>query len=255
MTKLSVNVNRVALLRNSRPLSYPSPVRLSAIALEAGAHGITVHPRPDYRHIRRSDVDEIAALLGEPRWAREGREFNIEGNPLEGDYLAICRAVKPTQCTLVPDTPGQATSDHGWRVSDHLDTLKRLVGELKAVGSRVSLFMDPDAEEIRRAADTGADRVELYTEPYAATQHARGADAETVMEDYVRAAEAARMAGLEINAGHDLSLDNLGPLLQRIPHIAEVSIGHALVADALELGMAGAVRAYLGVIARAASDR
>lgn len=249
-TKLSVNVNRVALLRNSRPLAYPSPVRLSRIALEAGAHGITVHPRPDERHIRPHDVDDLAALLREP--ACTGREFNIEGNPFEGAYLDHCRRVRPDQCTLVPDAPGQNTSDHGWPTD--AETLRRLipvVQELKALGCRVSLFMDADANAITRAAETGCDRVELYTEPYAAA-FADGGDAlETAFDRFAAAAGAAHAAGLALNAGHDLSRDNLGPFLRRVPRIAEVSIGHALSADALELGMAGAVKAYLDVIPKA----
>lgn len=248
MTKLSVNVNRVALLRNSRPLPYPSPVRLSRIALEAGAHGITVHPRPDERHIRPSDVDEIAALLREPAWRETRREFNIEGNPFEGPYMEHCRRTRPTQATLVPDTPGQATSDHGWLLDDAaVKRLKPVVRDLRTLGCRVSLFMDAMPETIVRAAETGCDRVELYTEPYASA--AAGGDASETLDRFAAAAEAAHAVGLGINAGHDLSLENLAMFVRAVPWVEEVSIGHALTADALELGMAGAVRAYLGQLA------
>jgi pyridoxine 5-phosphate synthase len=247
MTRLSVNVNRVALLRNSRPLDYPSPLALSRVALEAGAHGITVHPRPDERHIRPGDVDDIAALLREPAFA--GREFNIEGNPFEGAFMDHCRRTRPAQATLVPDTPDQATSDHGWDVSAHAAALRPVIAELRALGCRVSLFVDADADALPEAAAVGADRVELYTEPYAAAFAAGGEALEAALRTYSRAAVAAQAAGLTVNAGHDLTTRNLGPLLKSAPGIVEVSIGHALIADALELGMAGAVRAYLAVIA------
>ncbi len=249
MTKLSVNVNKVALLRNSRALPYPDPARLARTALEAGAHGITIHPRPDERHIRATDVGEIAALLAEPAWRDAGREFNIEGNPFEGRYLDHCRATRPTQCTLVPDDPDQSTSDHGWLLdAPAVARLAPIVRELKALGCRVSLFMDADAETIARAADTGCDRVELYTEPYASAYDRGGAEREAGFDRFAAAAEAAHGAGLALNAGHDLTAENLGPFLRRVPHVLEVSIGHALVADALTLGMTGAVRAYLAAL-------
>ena len=257
MTSLSVNVNKIALLRNSRPLDYPSPVELSRIALKAGAHGITVHPRPDQRHIRPDDVEQIAALLNEPAWREMSPacEFNIEGNPLHGQFMELVRKVRPDQCTLVPDDPNQSTSDHGWDVPAHMDVLKRIVAELKELGCRVSLFMDAEVSAMLCAAETGADRVELYTEPYAAAAAAGGDAMEAALNRFADAAVAAQTAGLQLNAGHDLTLDNLGPFLQRVPGVREVSIGHALTADALKMGMADAVRAYLTVIGQAEAER
>lgn len=242
MTRLSVNINKIALLRNQRDLDYPSPVRFARIALDEGAHGITVHPRPDYRHIRRDDVDRCAELLAEAAYA--DREFNIEGNPFLGDYMAIAREVRPTQCTLVPDDPGARTSDHGWDVKADAERLGDVVGELKALGCRVSLFMDADRGQIAGVPGVGADRIELYTEPYARACGLDDAAQASIHERFHAAALEARQAGLGVNAGHDLSLDNLERFL-RIPDIEEVSIGHALIADALEMGMAAAVRAYL----------
>jgi pyridoxine 5-phosphate synthase len=246
MTQLSVNVNKIALLRNSRTGHVPSPMRLARLALEAGAAGITVHPRPDQRHIRPGDVDEIAALLAEPQW--RGREFNIEGNPLVGDYNLLVEQSKPDQCTLVPDSPEQATSDHGWDVAANLDVLKRLVERFHAAECRVSIFMDPDVEQIRRVPETGADRIELYTESYAVAFAAGGAARERSLREFAAAAQAALDLGLGVNAGHDLNLDNLGAFVERVPGVLEVSIGHALIDDALELGMAGAVNAYRRVL-------
>ncbi|MEX0654306.1 MAG: pyridoxine 5'-phosphate synthase [Phycisphaeraceae bacterium] len=256
MPKLSVNVNKIALIRNTRDGEVPDVVRLSRIALEAGAQGITVHPRPDERHIRRYDVTNLAALLDEPAWAGAsgGREFNIEGNPFLGDYMAICREAKPDQCTLVPDTPGQKTSDHGWPLADgdEVARVAAVVAELKAAGARVSLFMDPHPAAIERVPQTGADRVELYTEAYAKALAAGCAEADAAHARYAQAAAKAAALGLGVNGGHDLNLHNLGRFAT-IPHILEVSIGHALIADALELGMAGAVRAYLAALAQARS--
>jgi pyridoxine 5-phosphate synthase len=237
-TKLSVNVNKVATLRNTRPqIGIPSPVRASALCLDAGAHGITVHPRPDRRHITPTDVGEIAALLRRYPHA----EFNIEGNPFH-EYMDMVREFRPTQCTLVPDDPTAFTSDHGWNLSRDGDRLRPVIAQLKQLGCRVSLFMDPDPAPMQRAADLGADRVELYTEPYARAfdaGDARAADA------YAAAAEAAAGAGLGVNAGHDLNIPNLPPFLARVPRVLEVSIGHALVADALEFGLPETVRKYL----------
>ena len=245
MTKLSVNVNKIALLRNQRDVGVPSVVGLSTVALRAGAHGITVHPRPDGRHIRAHDVDELSELLASPEWAAQ--EFNIEGNPLDfggGHLMPILRRVKPTQATLVPDDPAQNTSDHGWDVVTHLETLKPIVAELKDLGCRVSLFLDPDPEMAKRAADTGADRIELYTESYAQA-YEQGCDAlDASLERFSVAALAAQSVGLGVNAGHDLNLDNL-PGFCAIPNVLEVSIGHALIADALGMGMHDAVKAYL----------
>lgn len=244
-TKLSVNVNKIALLRNQRNVGVPSVVQLSRAALHAGAHGITVHPRPDARHIRAHDVDELSELLQSPEW--HDREFNIEGNPLDfggGHLMPILRRVKPTQATLVPDDPAQNTSDHGWDVVKHLQTLKPIVQELKDLGCRVSLFLDPDPEMAKRAADTGADRIELYTESYAVAFEQGGEALEKSLAAFRATAEAAASVGLGVNAGHDLNLHNL-PGFVTIPNVLEVSIGHALVADALEMGMAAAVKAYL----------
>jgi pyridoxine 5-phosphate synthase len=238
MTRLSVNLNKIALLRNSRTLGIPSVSRLGRIALESGAHGLTVHPRPDQRHIRPGDVYELAELL--KGWP--GAEFNIEGNPFH-QVLELVRAVRPHQCTLVPDDPGAATSDHGWDLKRDAERLVPIIEELHSLGVRVSLFMDPDPGAMARAREIGADRVELYTEPYA--RHFGQADHEEILRRYVGAAEAARVTGLQVNAGHDLNLHNLPAFVAAIPWVEEVSIGHALTADALELGMAATVQAYL----------
>ncbi len=243
MTRLSVNLNKVALLRNSRSLGIPDVIKAARSVLEAGAAGITVHPRPDARHIRSSDVYGLAALLG--AWPKA--EFNIEGNPFEAPLLELARAVRPQQCTLVPDTPGAFTSDHGWDLPRDGARLQPVVTELKGLGIRVSLFMDPLADMMSAAAATGAQRVELYTEPYA---RAFGtAEEKAALERYAAAAVAAQAAGLGVNAGHDLNRDNLPRFLSAVPNVAEVSIGHALVADALELGLAATVRDYLRVMA------
>ena len=237
MTKLSVNVNKVATLRNTRSLEIPSLVKLSRIALDAGAHGITVHPRPDRRHVTPADVRDIAELLKRYPAA----EYNIEGNPFH-DYMDLVREVRPAQCTLVPDEVAAATSDHGWDLTRDGDRLRPVVAALKALGCRVSLFMDADLRQIPLAAQAGADRVELYTEPYARRFEAGDASA---ADDYAKAARAAGAAGLGLNAGHDLNLSNLAPFLARVPGVLEVSIGHALVADALEFGLAETVKKYL----------
>jgi pyridoxine 5-phosphate synthase len=245
-TALSVNVNKIALLRNQRALAIPSVVDLSRIALEAGAHGITVHPRPDQRHIRSDDVDALAALLRE--WP--GAEFNIEGNPFH-NLMPLLRSAHPQQCTFVPDETGQATSDHGWDLARDGDRLAPLITEAHSLGARVSVFMDAVPEAMARARAIGADRVELYTEPYAA---AFGTVAQAqVVASFRAAAEAAQRLGLGVNAGHDLNRVNLGEFLAAVPGVLEVSIGHALIADALELGMAETVRAYRSVIERAAA--
>lgn len=241
MTRLSVNLNKVALLRNARPLAIPSVVKMGALSIAAGAHGLTVHPRPDERHIRRHDVYDIAELLKQ----HPTIEYNIEGNPLEPPFMDIIREVRPDQCTLVPDTPGQNTSDHGWNVAADGETLKPIVAELKTLGCRVSLFMDPDVEQIQQVPALGCDRIELYTEPYAtAFREGRG---EESFERYKQAALCAQSGGLGVNGGHDLNLENLVKF-REIPNLLEVSIGHALTADALELGFAGAVKAYLQVL-------
>jgi len=237
-TKLSVNVNAIAQLRNRRDLPWPSVVGLTSIALEAGAWGITVHPRPDERHIRRSDVQPLADLVAEFPHA----EFNIEGYP-DDRLMEIVFEVRPAQVTLVPDDPAQATSDHGWDFRSQHNFLKPVVARIKAEGMRVSLFADADAATIAIAAETGADRAELYTGPYGATFDDEAA-ASRELDKLQAAAEAARAAGLGLNAGHDLTVANLPALLARAPWIDEVSIGHGLTADALEFGMASAVRRF-----------
>ena len=237
-TKLSVNVNKVATLRNTRPhVGIPSVVRAAALCLDAGAHGITVHPRPDRRHITPADVRDLAVLLKQYPHA----EFNIEGNPFHG-YMDLVREFRPAQCTLVPDDVSAATSDHGWDLSRDSAALRPVVKALKELGCRVSLFMDPDPRQIGPAGDLGADRVELYTEPYARQFEAGAASA---ADAYAAAARAAASAGLGVNAGHDLNLSNVPPFLSRVPEVLEVSIGHALIADALEFGLPQTVKKYL----------
>ena len=241
MTRLSVNLNKVALLRNTRTLGIPSVTRAATIALDAGAQGITVHPRPDARHIRTGDVHALSALLRDYPDA----EFNIEGNPFHA-ALDLVRTVRPHQFTLVPDEAAAFTSDHGWDLARDGERLQPVIRELKALGIRVSLFMDPVPGAIVVAARIGADRVELYTEPYAASFGTAGAA--DVLTRYVTAADAARRSGLGVNAGHDLNQQNLGALVAAIPHLAEVSIGHALIAEALEDGLAATVASYVRIL-------
>jgi len=238
MTKLSVNVNKVALLRNQRDIDIPSVLDAARTCIEAGAHGITVHPRPDERHIRESDVYELAEMVTV--------EFNIEGNPFP-HYMGIVRRVRPTQCTLVPDAPGAVTSDHGWNLEANTERLRPVIQELKDLGCRVSLFMDAESNQIPLAREIGADRVELYTEPYATAF--RQGNVDEVYERYARAAQTARDAGLGVNAGHDLNLENLGKFLT-IDGILEVSIGHALIAEALWMGLDRTVKEYLSIVGK-----
>jgi pyridoxine 5-phosphate synthase len=241
MTALSVNLNKVAHLRNTRTIGIPSVVKFALIALEAGADGITVHPRPDGRHVRGPDVTELSALLA--RWP--ACEFNIEGNPFH-QLMDYVRAVRPHQCTFVPDESGAFTSDHGWDLARDGARLQPLIDEARALGVRVSLFMDPVPEAMQAARDLGADRVELYTEPYA---KAFGTpEQEAQLARYRAGADAARRAGLGVNAGHDLNRDNLAPFLMAVRSVDEVSIGHALIADALEFGLDRTVRLYLAQI-------
>jgi pyridoxine 5-phosphate synthase len=248
MTRLSVNLNKIALLRNSRALGIPSVTRAAGIALDAGAHGVTVHPRPDGRHIRVGDVHELAGLLK----GRPGAEFNIEGNPFHA-LLEVVRAVRPHQCTLVPDAPDAFTSDHGWDVKRDRERLIPLIAELKSLGIRVSLFMDPLPAAVGAVRELGADRVELYTEPFA---RAFGTpDEGHVVGRYVESARAAQRAGLGVNAGHDLNQSNLPRFLTAMPDVLEVSIGHALIADALESGLAQTVRNYLAAITQGAGAK
>ena len=240
-TALSVNVNKVALLRNSRALDIPNLVHAATLALEAGADGITIHPRPDERHIRAGDVDDLAALM--KAWPQA--EFNIEGNPLH-NLMAFVEAVRPHQCTFVPDSAEQSTSDHGWRMPVDVERLRPLIEKAHACGVRVSLFMDPDPAAMPAVRASGADRIELYTESYA---RAHGSDRlPEVIAGFVETARAAGRVGLGINAGHDLNRSNLADFLRAVPGVLEVSIGHALIADALELGLPETVKAYLRCI-------
>jgi pyridoxine 5-phosphate synthase len=246
MVSLSVNLNKVALLRNARTLDIPNPVHAATLVLQAGADGVTVHPRPDERHIRPSDVRELAALL--KSWPAV--EFNIEGNPFH-QLMDHVRAVRPNQCTFVPDEAGAATSDHGWDLARDGQRLRPLIAEARSLGCRVSLFMDPQASQMGLAGQLGADRVELYTEPYArafaTTEQA------ACLQRYQEAARAALRAGVGVNAGHDLNRANLHAFLSAVPGVLEVSIGHALIADALEFGLARTVGLYLAEIRRADS--
>jgi pyridoxine 5-phosphate synthase len=245
--KLSVNVNKVATLRNSRGGDVPSVTRAVETCLEAGAPGITVHPRADERHVRPGDVREIAALIAGWR-QRTGThpEFNIEGDP-RPDLLNLAIEMRPDQCTLVPVTPGEITSHAGWATQSSSDALAAAIRRLQAAGSRVSLFVDPDDAPVRWAATLGADRIELYTEPFAQA-FKRGADeARASFARYAAAAELAHSLGLGVNAGHDLDLENL-TIFRRLPHLAEVSIGHALMSHALWVGLDRAVRDYLAAV-------
>jgi len=246
MTSLSVNVNKIAVLRNSRGGSSPDPVDAARTALDAGCAGITVHPRPDQRHIRVDDVHRIAAAIG-------AAEYNIEGNPFapsRGAYpglLALVEAVRPAQVTLVPDGDAQVTSDHGFDLGTDGARLRPLIRSFRDCGCRVSLFMDAGSPDIERAAEIGAHRIELYTGPYAHA-FARG-DASRELDACARSAERARASGLGVNAGHDLDQKNLGALRRAIPFLAEVSIGHALFGEAIYDGLAVTVRRYLEILA------
>lgn len=239
MTKLSVNLNKVALLRNQRNIGIPSVIEAAMTVVKAGAHGVTVHPRPDERHIRYADVYELAEMLTV--------EFNIEGNPFTGKYMEIVRDVKPVQATLVPDEAGANTSDHGWDMQKNIQRLEPVVKELKGLGIRVSLFMDADRGGIELAKKVGADRIELYTEPYARAFR-KNESPQEVLRLYSDCAEFAGKHGLGVNAGHDLNLKNLGTFCGNIPGLLEVSIGHALISDAVEMGLAKAVKEYLKIL-------
>jgi pyridoxine 5-phosphate synthase len=250
---LSVNLNKIALIRNSRDTDIPDIPLHARLCIDAGADGITVHPRPDQRHIRADDCRDLAGMLPV--------EFNIEGNPFAGarasqrrgvsDYpgfMALVRELRPDQCTLVPDGDEQLTSDHGFDLTQQADALAPIVEELRALGVRCSLFMDPLPEQMPLAAQLGADRIELYTEAYARAV-AANREVDAVYERYRATAEAALEAGLGVNAGHDLNLDNL-PRFRSLPGLAEVSIGHALTVDALRMGLAAAVRAYQAALGK-----
>ena len=247
MIALSVNLNKIALIRNSRDTTNPNIPQHAQMCIDAGANGITVHPRPDQRHIRVTDCFDLASMLQV--------EFNIEGNPMTGprktdrsdveDYpgfMALVKEIRPTQCTLVPDGDGQLTSDHGFDLKQDGEQVARLVQELQSLGIRTSLFMDPDPQQIRLAAQTGTDRIEFYTETYARAFRT-GDDLEHVFQQFVRAAEVAVDEGLGLNAGHDLDLNNL-PRFATIAGLREVSIGHHLTVDAIRIGLADAVAAY-----------
>jgi len=256
-TALSVNLNKVALLRNSRPIGIPALDRAGTIALHAGAQGLTIHPRPDGRHIRPMDVETLASLVH----AHPGAELNLEGNPFSGaevagaspDYPGFLELVKRGvgaggvhQVTLVPDSPGQSTSDHGWELVKDAGRLRPIVRDLQSEGSRVSLFLDPEPDTMRRAAELEVDCVELYTEPYARAWDAGQAD--RVIDQYAACAQIANEVGLVVNAGHDLNLENLPAFIRGVPLVAEVSIGHALISDALWMGLEIAVTAYLSAL-------
>ena len=233
MTKLSVNINKVATLRNARGGNMPDVQRFAVDCELFGAQGITVHPRPDERHIRREDVYQIKSMIT--------TEFNIEGNPTD-EFIELVADVRPTQVTLVPDSPAQLTSNHGWDTKKNLDFLKGIVNQLHASRMRVSIFVDPNPEMVEYALKTGADRVELYTGPYAELFEK---DPQAALAMYRPAAEKAHELGMGLNAGHDLNLKNLKPFIQAFPWTAEVSIGHAIISDALYLGIQETIQEYL----------
>ena len=241
--QLSVNVNKVATVRNSRGGRVPSVIEAVRVCVAAGVPGITVHPRADARHITMADVREIARELAT---VRKGTEFNIEGDP-RPDLLAIVREVRPTQCTLVPVKPGEVTSQAGWPPNTPLDEMREVVRDLQKHGSRVSMFVDPEPAPIHWAASLGADRIELYTEPFARAFATSLDDGRKSFQQYAEASRLARELGLGVNAGHDLDLDNL-TLFRSLPHLDEVSIGHALISHALFVGLERSVREYLAAL-------
>ncbi|WP_444896520.1 pyridoxine 5'-phosphate synthase [Microbulbifer sp. SSSA005] len=250
MIALSVNLNKIALIRNSREGNFPDVVAHGRTCLDAGAQGLTVHPRPDQRHIRPGDVRDLAELCA----SRKNIEFNVEGNPFAaplGDYPGLIPLVletKPDQCTLVPDTNDQLTSDHGFDLKQDGDRLVPIIDQLKNAGIRVSLFMDPDLDQISLAKQVGADRIELYTGPYAEAVTKQSPELETIFSAHCAAAEHAHQLGLGINAGHDLNLVNL-PRYRTLPGLQEVSIGHAFTVDAISMGLENAVNAYVDCLA------
>ena len=248
MTRLSVNLNKIALLRNARDLAINKPdvIKSAQIVIEAGAYGITVHPRPDERHIKYDDARRLCELL---RRQYKDTEYNIEGNPFTGKLMELLRQLRPDQATLVPDDPGANTSDHGWDLQKNAERVKPIIEELKELGIRVSLFMDPQPEGIEIAKDIGADRIELYTEPYARAFRTNQ-NLEGTLEQYASAAKVTHDIGLGVNAGHDLNLDNLGKFCKQCTGILEVSIGHALIADAIEMGLFDAVKEYLKILSK-----
>jgi pyridoxine 5-phosphate synthase len=233
MTRLSVNINKIATLRNARGGNIPDLIKTAIDCERFGAQGITVHPRPDERHIRYRDVHDLRKIVR--------TEFNIEGNPAP-EFIELVLMVKPEQVTLVPDEPGQLTSDHGWDTIKNKSRLKEIIAEFHKMGIRTSLFVDPDAAMVEHARDTGTDRIELYTESYARNF---AADPEAAIKPFTEAAIVAEKAGLGLNAGHDLNLDNLKYFARRIPGLLEVSIGHALICDALYFGLENTINLYL----------
>ncbi|NIP26827.1 MAG: pyridoxine 5'-phosphate synthase [Phycisphaerae bacterium] len=241
MTKLSVNLNKIALLRNQRDIGIPSVLESAKTVIEAGAHGVTVHPRPDERHIRYDDARQLKKMVTV--------EFNIEGNPFTGKLMELLNELKPDQATLVPDEPGANTSDHGWNMRQNKERLEPVIKQLKDLGIRVSLFMDPDTAGIQMVKEIGADRIELYTEPYARAFRTND-NVEQTIEQFADAARFANEIGLGLNAGHDLNLKNLGKFCSTVPGILEVSIGHGLIADAIEMGLENTVKEYLKVLAQ-----
>lgn len=248
-TALSVNLNKIALIRNSRQGNYPDVVKHGEICLAAGADGLTVHPRPDQRHIRPHDVYDLSGLIKSKKNAQKHIEFNIEGNPFAekmGNFPGFIKLVEdtlPDQCTLVPDSNDQLTSDHGFDLKKSATQLTPVVQHLQKLGVRISLFMDPDIEQISLARDLGVERIELYTGPYAEAFKTKNAVFDTLFKRYYDAAVHAKKIGLGLNAGHDLNLDNLGHFRQ-VPDLLEVSIGHALTVDAINMGLHNAVVAY-----------
>ena len=264
---LSVNLNKIALIRNSRPGNNPDLLAYSRKLLTAGANGLTVHPRPDQRHIRPEDCYQIKVMLDELNHNRDNSiiEFNIEGNPFARfcaaprddfnnypGFIEILAKAKPNQATLVPDSDSQLTSDHGFDLTGETTALEKIIAKIHQLGCRVSLFMDPDPEQIRRAKDIGADRIELYTGPYAeafteALISGNNSHADRLFKQHVSAAEQAEKLGLGVNAGHDLNLQNLSQYRQ-LPHLLEVSIGHALTIDSLELGLEKTIKAYCDIL-------
>jgi pyridoxine 5-phosphate synthase len=257
VTLLSVNLNKVALIRNSRDTVIPDVRAAARTCIEAGSSGITVHPRPDMRHVRPSDVFDLATLLADDF---PSIEFNIEGNPYAGaetnstgnfypGFIELVRQTRPAQCTLVPDDPHQLTSDHGWNLTLETDRLRPIVQELQSLGTRVSLFMDPDPQQIELAKELGVDRIELYTGPYADAWGTPQLD--EVFETFYLAGQEAQRHGLGLNAGHDLNLDNLSRFCE-VPDLAEVSIGHAIITDALWMGLEKTVKEYLKILSQLA---
>lgn len=241
MTQLSVNINKIALLRNARGRDYPSVLQFAERCLQLGAHGITLHPRPDQRHARYSDVHDLRQLC-----TQYGVELNVEGYPCD-EFMQVVLDHRPDQCTLVPDAPGQITSDHGWQVAQHYELLQTTLQALKAQHIRSSLFMDHNTSELALVQQLGAERIELYTEPYAehfddASQKAK------LLQAFQQTALQAQQRGLGVNAGHDLNLENLGEFLKQVPNVLEVSIGHALTVESLEMGLPAVIKQYLKLL-------